>query len=85
MSEADAAALISRLKDDGAFRDEVMAAPDGETRWQIISAAGFDCTAGEFAAARERLSDEQLGEVSAGLSWPAAIEYEGCDRDFPVV
>jgi predicted ribosomally synthesized peptide with nif11-like leader len=78
MSQADAAALISRLKDDDAFREKVMAATEGEERWRIISAAGFGCTPEELAAERERLTDRQLGDVSGGLSCPDALEYSSC-------
>lgn len=66
MSQTDRVALIARLKDDEAFRDEIIAAPDEEARWRIIAAAGFDCTAEELATEDERLSKQQLVEISGG-------------------
>jgi predicted ribosomally synthesized peptide with nif11-like leader len=77
MSQVDAAALIARLKHDEVFRGEVMAAPEGEERWKVISAAGFDCSPEELAAERERLTDQQLGEVNGGSSGPDAVDF-GC-------
>ena len=65
MSRDGAAAFIARLRDDEAFRDEVMAA-EGEERWKIVTGAGFDCTPDEVAGVRERLTDDELGQVVAG-------------------
>jgi predicted ribosomally synthesized peptide with nif11-like leader len=72
MSQADAAAFIARLKDDEAFRGEVMAA-EGEERWRIVTDAGFDCTPDEVSTERERLTDDELGEIDAG--WEGACNY----------
>ncbi len=56
---------MARLKEDDAFCREVLAA-DEEARWRLIAAAGFERTLEESAAERERLSDQELVEVTGG-------------------
>jgi len=65
MSQEAARALVERMKDDEAFREEVLSAEDAAARLVIVNAEGFDCSAEEIEAQGRRLNDLELEEVAA--------------------
>ncbi len=61
------------------MRERLEAAPNLESRWKIIQAAGIDFTREEFeqvveemaAAAGQDLTSEDLDEITGGVGWCA--------------
>jgi predicted ribosomally synthesized peptide with nif11-like leader len=74
MSIQSARDFIKQIETDEALKERLEAAPDHETRRQIVQSAGFDFTEDEFkqmvgelaAAASQELTEEELQEVAGG-------------------
>jgi predicted ribosomally synthesized peptide with nif11-like leader len=78
MSVQSARDFIKRIETDEDLKEQLEAAPDHETRRQIVQSAGFDFTEDEFkqmvdelaAAASQELTEEELQEVAGGrIGW----------------
>lgn len=71
MADAALDAFLARMKTDDLFRRRVEQAISVEERLALIRAEGYDVTAEALAAlVAMRLSDEDLGQVSAGGGCP---------------
>jgi predicted ribosomally synthesized peptide with nif11-like leader len=79
MSLQSARDFLERIDSDHALRERLEAAPNLESRWKIIQAAGIDFTREEFeqvveemmAQSSQDLTSEDLDEISGGVGWCA--------------
>jgi predicted ribosomally synthesized peptide with nif11-like leader len=77
MSKHSAAEYLSRIDDDGSFREKIILAKDNPARMKLARKAGYDFTSEELKQAfqerigkgikgRKKLTDEELAMVSGG-------------------
>ncbi len=65
MGQAEAHALLARLRDDDAFRERVVSARDAEAQWWIIREEGFLCTARDLEDVQHKLGEDRLATLSS--------------------
>ena len=83
MSEEQLAALLAKLKDDAALREQLQAAADLDAAVALAKEAGFDVSKADWLKYQENqnleLSDEDLEEMAGGTffdDWGSDISYD---------
>jgi predicted ribosomally synthesized peptide with nif11-like leader len=83
MSEEQLAALLAKLKDDAALREQLQAAADLDAAVALAKKAGFDVSKADWlkyqANQNLELSDEDLEEMAGGTffdDWGSDISYD---------
>ncbi len=66
MSIESAKAYLERIKNDPGFASKVANLGSPEEKAALIKAEGFDLTGEEVGQLLEALSDDELGQISAG-------------------
>jgi predicted ribosomally synthesized peptide with nif11-like leader len=66
MSIESAKAYLERIKSDPDFASKVSSLDSPEEKAALIKAEGFDLTGEEIGQLRGALSDDELGQISAG-------------------
>ncbi|OPL10076.1 MAG: hypothetical protein AVO34_12225 [Firmicutes bacterium ML8_F2] len=66
MSLESAKAYLERIKNDSGFANKIAGLGSPEEKAALIKAEGFDFTGEEVGQLRGALSDDELGQISAG-------------------
>jgi predicted ribosomally synthesized peptide with nif11-like leader len=81
MSEEQLAALLAKLKDDAALREQLQAAADLDAAVALAKEAGFDVSKADWlkyqAKQNLELSDEELEEMAGGTGRWGAPSHDG--------